>query len=283
MNGKTKLAGIGLIVALIVGLFGVIAVSAQEDEGAPTNFFGRGRGRMGGNGMLVDQDAMHEAIAGSLGISVEELETALAEGTPLFALVDELGVEMTAVREAMANARKAAIDQALAEGVISEEQAEQFQYGRGPWRRGLAGPFNGEGPGRNLVDANVMHAAIAEALGISVEELEAARAEGTSLVELAAELGVDVETVRAAMEAVRIDAINQALADGVISEEQAEWLLSRPVFGLGNGSFGGPGAGNGEGPMGGRGPCNGDGPRGGQGPGNGGGPMGGRGPGGGNG
>jgi len=285
VNGKIKLAGIALVVALIVGLFGVVAVSAQDDDGTLPNIFGRGRGRMGGylNGGLVDQDAMHEAIADALGISAEELDAAQAEGTSLFALADELGADMTAVREAMESVRQAAIDQAVADGVISQEQAEQFGNGRGPWRHGPAGPFYGEGPGMNLVDADVMHAAIADALGISVEELDAARAEGTSLVALAEELGVEIETVREAMEAVREDAINQALADGVITEEQAEWLLSRPAVGQGNGPLGGRGPGNGDGPMGGQGPCGGEGLAGGQGPGNGDGPMGGRGPGGGNG
>lgn len=288
MNRKMKVAGIALVLALITGLFGVVAVSAQDDDGVVRSFLGRGRGQMGGNGTVVDRGEMHEAIAGVLGISVEELESARTEGTSLWTLVDELGVDMAAVREAMMNVRQAAIDQALAEGAISEEQAEGLQNGRGPWRHGPAGPFYGEGPGMHLVDGNVMHQAIADALGISVEELEAAQGEGTSLVELAAELGVDIETVRAAMEAVREDAINQALADGLITEEQAEWLLSRPAFGQGNGPLGGHGLGNGNGPVGGQGPCgDGEGPMGeqgqGQGPGNGGGPMGGRGPGGANG
>lgn len=261
MNGRMKMAGIALVVVLITGLFGVVAVSAQDDDGVVRNFFGRGRGQMGGNAALVDSSEMHEAIAGALGISVEELDTVRSEGTSLWALVDELGADMAAVREVMTNVRQAAIDQALAEGAISEEQAERFQNGRGPWRQGPAGPFYGEGPGMHLVDSNVMHQAIADALGISVEELEAAQAEGKSLVALAEELGVDIEEVRAAMQGVRKDAVNQALADGLITEEQATWLLSRPAFGQGNGPLNGNGPGNGKGPLGRRGPGGADGPQ----------------------
>ena len=256
-----KWAGIALVVALIAGLFGVVAVAAQDGEDGPfPQFFGRGRGPMGGNVGLADRSEMQEAIAAELGISVEELESARSEGTPLWALVDELGADMAAVREAMESVRQAAIDQALAEGAISEEQAERLRNGRGPWRQGPAGPFYGEGPGMNLVDANVMHQAIADALGISVEELEAARAEGTSLMALAEEQGVEIEAVRAAMEAVREEAINQALAEGAISEEQAEWLLSRPAFGQGHGPLNGPCSG--EGPFGGHGPGGAHGPHG---------------------
>ena len=269
MNGKIKLVGIALVVALVVGLLGAAAVSAQDGEdGALANFFGRGPGRMGGRGTgaLVESAEMHEAIAEALGISVEELEAAQADGTPLFALVEEMGLEMTAVREAMESVRLGAVDRALAEGAISDGQAQWMRDGRGPWRHGgggPGGPFHGEGAGMNLVDADTMHAAIAEALGISVEELEAARAEGASLVALAEELGVEMETVRAAMETVREDAINQALADGEITEEQADWLRSRPAFGHGpmggNGPFGGQGSCDGEGPHSGRGPGGGNG------------------------
>ncbi|HSM54596.1 MAG TPA: hypothetical protein VK879_00445 [Candidatus Sulfomarinibacteraceae bacterium] len=114
-----------------------------------------------------------------------------------------------------------------------------YNYGRGP--------FRGQGPGLQYrqVDPDVMHEAIAEALGVTVEEFETARAEGQTLYELAQELGIDMDTVWEAMRAVKAEAIEQALADGLITEAQAEWLLSRP----------GPGAGMGAG----LGPCNGTG------------------------
>jgi len=78
----------------------------------------------------------------------------------------------------------------------------------------------------NLVDESVMHAAIADALGISVDELEAALAAGETPATLALELGVDFAEVRAAMDAVHDAAIQQAVADGLITQEQADWLLS---------------------------------------------------------
>ena len=71
-----------------------------------------------------------------------------------------------------------------------------------------------------------MHAAIAEALGISVEELEAALAAGETPATLALALGVDYAEVQAAMDAVYAAAVAQAVADGLITQEQADWLLS---------------------------------------------------------
>ena len=70
---------------------------------------------------------------------------------------------------------------------------------------------------------------IAQVLGISVDELAAAREEGKNIRQLAAELGLDGPTIRENMKAVREATILQAAADGVITEEQAELLLNAPA------------------------------------------------------
>ena len=95
---------------------------------------------------------------------------------------------------------------------------------------------------------------LAEALGISVEELDAAKTavreatEGTETDKevhielLAAELGITVETLQAAFAEAHSTAIEQAIADGLITEEQAEQLENNPGRG---GKNGGPRSGNG--------------------------------------
>ena len=110
------------------------------------------------------------------------------------------------------------------------------------------------GPLSEIFDRDAKHAVVADALGISVDELEAYREDGTRLPEIAEELGVDVEDVKAAVDAAKTDAVNQAVEDGTITQEQADQILS------GEGRRGGPG-GRGQG---GRGPANGEGPAGAQ-------------------
>lgn len=95
-------------------------------------------------------------------------------------------------------------------------------------------------------------AAAAEALGMTTDELSAALQEDRTLEELAESAGVDLQTVQDAIGAVRAEfmraRINQALADGTISQEKADWLLEGlekgfldgPGFGFGFG-HGGPG------------------------------------------
>lgn len=109
------------------------------------------------------------------------------------------------------------------------------------------GPMQGQnqpGPGMHLmmVDQATMHAAIAEALGISVADLEAELAAGKTVAQLAQELEVDFAVVRAAMDAVHAAALQQAVADGLITQEQADWMLSHRGGMNGNGN--GYGSGN---------------------------------------
>ena len=95
---------------------------------------------------------------------------------------------------------------------------------------GVAQTQRGNGAGTALgvmaVDEADMHAAIAGALGLSLEEFETALAEGKTPAILAQELGINFDDVWAAMEAAHADALSQAVDDGFITQEQADWMLS---------------------------------------------------------
>jgi hypothetical protein len=92
--------------------------------------------------------------------------------------------------------------------------------------------------------------AAAEALGLSPVELFTELHAGQSLDEVAEAHGVDVDTVHEAMDAVREDAtrdaIAQAVADGEMTQEHADWMLEGIEQGFlprGRGSGHGPGRG----------------------------------------
>jgi hypothetical protein len=72
-----------------------------------------------------------------------------------------------------------------------------------------------------------MLAGFAEAFGLDVADLQARIDAGDTMYDVALELGYTQETFTELMVTVRTDAINQALADGVITQEQADWMLSR--------------------------------------------------------
>jgi hypothetical protein len=104
-------------------------------------------------------------------------------------------------------------------------------------------PFTGHGFARGLGGQVGLEAA-AEALGMTADELSTQLWGGKTLADLAEAAGVDLQDVRdavnAALEAAQRDAIEQAVEDGTITREYADWLLQ----GLDNGYLGGHGFGH---------------------------------------
>ena len=78
-----------------------------------------------------------------------------------------------------------------------------------------------------------MKSALAEALGVTVEELEAAKENGQSIRDLAEANNVDRETLKAAKDEVMQEVLAQAVVDGVITQEQADQFAERAGRGFG--------------------------------------------------
>jgi hypothetical protein len=110
-------------------------------------------------------------------------------------------------------------------------------------------PLGQRGPGghgvRSLDDASL--AAVAGVLNMSTDDLSTALQNGKTLQELADAAGVDMQAVKDALNSVRQtemrDRINQAVTDGTITQDKANWLLE----GLDKGYLDGPGFGFGFG------------------------------------
>lgn len=190
------------------------------------------RGFMGGSG------AGGEALAAALGIGVDELEAA-----------------QTAARDAM-------IDAAVANGDLTQKQADQLKaqtFGRG---------FRFHGGDNDTY--------LAEALGITVEELRSAEVEVKAtqlatavdegqltqeqadvlLARMAANAYLDRDALQAQVTAAYEAALSAAVADGAITQAQADALLAELVnqsLEFGGGFFGGRGDGHRGGPGGSRG------------------------------
>ena len=131
----------------------------------------RGDGPMGGPGMMGEEQAIY--LADALGITVAELQAA------------------------QESARNAAIDQAVTDGTLTQAQADQLKAGER-----VEVPFMGRGAG-----AADHEALLADALGITVEALDAAKVEA------------------------RAAALAQAVTDGEITQEQADLMTARQAFG----------------------------------------------------
>ena len=87
-------------------------------------------------------------------------------------------------------------------------------------------------------------AVYAEKLGLSVDELNERLANGETLSQIAASAGLTVEEFQALRTDARSQALDQAVKDGTLTQEQADWMKQR---GGGNGNGRGMrGAGQGQ-------------------------------------
>jgi len=90
----------------------------------------------------IDRDAL---LAEVLGVTVEEVQTARTGGT-MATLIDGSGLEPVDLRTNMEAAYQAVLDQAVTDGVITQEQADLLPTGRMPG--GFDGDFGRpQGPG----------------------------------------------------------------------------------------------------------------------------------------
>ena len=166
----SKWLKIGLVGILVFGAIGVlvtgVALAQTEQppasETTPPQFWGRGFRGFGGQVGL-------EAAANALGMTTEELSAQLWAGKSLADIAEEKGVDVvelykavqSAVQAARDTAIREAINQAVANGAITQEHADWLLegldkgfltkgfglgLGRG-FERGFGGSFHGRGPG----------------------------------------------------------------------------------------------------------------------------------------
>lgn len=82
-----------------------------------------------------------------------------------------------------------------------------------------------------------MIAAFAQQLGLTVEDLNAQLAQGQTMAQIAAGKGYTAEQFAALMTEVRNQALDQAVKDGQITQDQANWMKQRGAS-IGRGRFG---------------------------------------------
>ncbi len=133
----------------------------------------------------------------------------------------------------------------------SPPQPEQPNQGMQPWGPGegamnfRGGMMNGRwnrGAGMGLPGSygpmhETMISALAEALNLTPEELEARRTAGETMGDIAQEQGLTAEAFQEIMLEARSKALSQAVADGLITQAQADWMQER-MNGMWSGGYG---------------------------------------------
>ena len=140
MKNKRSVLIAGLLIALLVaGVIGATSVYAQSPSSAPLHGRGPGdgRGHLGGAGL--------EAAAKALGMTTDELTTALQSGKTLEQVAQTAGVDVQDVQDAIqaahATEMRARIQQAVTDGKITQENADWLLEGLDKGFIGMPGAF----------------------------------------------------------------------------------------------------------------------------------------------
>ena len=144
-NKKSILIGGLLIALLVIGVIGATNAYAQTPTTTPLHDGGPG----GGRGRGLGQPEL-EAAAKVLGMTTDELSTALQSGKTLEQLAQDANVDVQDVKDAIqaahATEMRSRIQQALDAGTITQENADWLLEGLDKGFIGVPGAF-GFGPG----------------------------------------------------------------------------------------------------------------------------------------
>lgn len=237
MRKCLKIVTIVAVAALLIAT-GAMAVSAQTPgKGLLGGAFGKFRPGLGQSGL--------EAIAKALNVSVEDLRASLKLGKTLADLAEEKNVPLKGLKDAADAAQKAAvrerIEQAVKDGKLTREQADWMLKGLDSGYAFQGGKFGGLVPRKGAPEAGLAEAA--KVLGMTTDELSLQLWGGRTLADLAKQKGVDLQKVQEAIETARKaamrESIENAVKNGILTREQADWMLQglekgyKPGFGMG--------------------------------------------------
>jgi len=233
-----------VIVVGLVALMALAGTSVVYAQGPKPGDQGRGWG-----GTHLSSAAL-DAVAKELGMTTDELSTQLKGGAVLADLADKAGVDLQKVRDAATAAEKQAakdaIEKAVTDGKLTRAQADWMLQGI-EQGYGMRGKFGlGSEKGMGMMAGNTDLEAAAKVLKMTADQLSTQLWGGRTLAQLADKAGVKLEDVQAAMQTARKDAqraaIEQAVKDGRLTRQQADWLLQgldSGYLGRGGGMFSG--------------------------------------------
>jgi len=240
---------VGALVLLLGGI-GVAYAQRPEPPADGQSFVGGGclvgEGMLGGRSFAGGVRNRHDPFRGGhqslvrvtaevTGLSEDEVVDALEAGQTFAEIAEGAGIDPQAIVDAAVAEAESRLQEAVGEGRLTEERMEQMldrlaeelpERLEQPWQP--VGPMGG-GFGQFGEGFWTTYDEVAEALGLTPEALFSELHGGKTLAEIAEEQGVEMEAVRDAMEAARSElmeqAIQQAVENGRMTQEQADWLL----------------------------------------------------------
>lgn len=242
MNLKKSFLVVAAAATVAAMGFTAYAVSAQGPNDG-------GKGVMGvGDFAVCSTTDYTDVAAKALGITAPELRLALVSGKSLSDVATSKNTTVDKVSEALKAAHLADIDQAVKDGLITQQQADlmkQVLSGQPVTPPAMAAtqpavpPMGNRGNGIRINIMGMMGAranlagisahntikhevVAAKALGISCADLVKAQRTGKSIADVAADKNVPVQTVLDALVKAEKDALAQDVKEGLITQAQAD-------------------------------------------------------------
>ncbi len=225
---KKWFIAIGMVLVLSLG---VVGVTLAQGPDSPL-------------GQRLGQRAPHpkanfiEPVADLLGMSVDDLRAELKSGKTLEEVVTEKGFTMADVANVVYDAAIEQLNQAVADGKITQGQADQIQQNLQERRDacindGECQPPRGRAPRRGLSPQKVfaqtfeMGLNVSDTLNMDPRDFLQSLRDGATLEDLATQQGVTMDDIADAIVAPLQEKLEQALADGKITQEQADKAQQR--------------------------------------------------------
>jgi uncharacterized protein (DUF433 family) len=170
-------------------------------------------------------------------MTVDEVRQALADGQTVADLATAQGVALEDVAHALATAQAERLQQAVDNGRLTQEDAdakiaqmeanilEHLESGEfiGPLGPGAPGGFGKPGgPRGGMFWGGAPFDVLAEALGMTVDEVRQALADGQTVADLATAQGVALEDIAHALATAQAERLQQAVDNGRLTQEDAD-------------------------------------------------------------
>lgn len=173
------------------------------------------------DGALADAPDWNQITADALGMDLDALFEAFDTGASVTQLATQKGVDVQSLKDALELAERTYWNDKVASGTFTQAEADEWlttlaedvaQYVNAGWV---------EQPDWVAMTANI--------LGLGEDEMWQVLEENKSLVQVAADRNVAIEVVAEALTTAERDFINQLLADGSMTQVEAdEWLEAVP-------------------------------------------------------
>ncbi|MBL8153904.1 MAG: hypothetical protein JNM70_06955 [Anaerolineae bacterium] len=217
MNKRAWIVGVisAVLLLMVVGT----AVAAPGDPAGPRE-----------PGQRPALRAVMNAVLAETGLTVQEVREQLADGQTLAAVIEANGGSVQNVIDAAVSAATEQINQAVANGRMTQEQADQLLAELPDViTRAVNGELAAQGDRGPLARASerILVRAAADATGLEPSAIVEQVRAGQTLAEVITANGGSVEAVVSAAVTEATAEINQAVADGKMTQERADQLISR--------------------------------------------------------